>query len=104
MLLSSTPAKPLNAIQRAKGVDSTSHMLGEIAYSSLRVIHIPLIEEEMTFRGVLFEDKMKIKALVKLLKQHDIAAQNETNKGTQNETNTTTFTPLRRSAEAYEIQ
>ena len=104
VLLSSTPAKPLNAIQRAKGVDSTSHMLGEIAYSSLRVIHIPLIEEEMTFRGVLFEDKMKIKALVKLLKQHDIAAQNETNEGRRNETNTTTFTPLRRSAEAYEIQ
>ena len=70
-------------------------MKGEIAYSSLRVIHIPLIREEMTFRGVLYEEKMSIKALVKLLRQHDIAAQNETNEGRQNETNTTTFSPLR---------
>ena len=104
VLLSPTPAKPLNAIQRAKGVDTTSHMKGEIAYSTLRVVHIPLVREEMTFRGLQYDDKMSIKALVKVLKEHDIAAQKETNDITANEINNKTFTPLRRSAEAYDSQ
>ena len=104
VLLSPTPAKPLNAIQRAKGVDTTSHMKGEIAYTLLRIVHIPLVREEMTFRGVQYNDKMSIKALVKALMEHDIAVQKETNDITANEINNKTFTPLRRSAEAYNSQ
>ena len=104
VLLSPTPAKPLNTIQRSKGVDTTSHMKGEIAYSSLCIVHIPLVREEMTFRGVQYDDKMSIKALVKALMEHDIAAQKETNDITANEINNKTFTPLRRSAEAYDSQ
>ena len=49
VLLSPTSAKPLHIIQRAKGVDTTSHMKGEIPYSLLHIVHIPLVCEEMTF-------------------------------------------------------
>ena len=33
--------KPLNTIQKIAGVDTPSHMKGEVAYLSLCIVHIP---------------------------------------------------------------
>ena len=50
-------------------------MSGEIPYSSLRIIHIPLVREELIFRGKTFDEKESITKLVKQLKESDIQAQ-----------------------------
>ena len=66
VLLSDAPM-PLNAIQRQTGIDTTTHMYGEVLYSSTRIVHIPLIQQELTVRGVAFEQAWSIKRLVALL-------------------------------------
>jgi len=50
VLLSEDPPIGPNAFQRQTGVDITTHMKGEIPYSSLRIIRIPLVREELKLK------------------------------------------------------
>jgi len=110
ILLSDTPYPAPNAIQRQKGIESTSHMRGEVIYSKLRIVHIALVREELLFRGVQFEKEWSIKKLVQCLKEGDIASQKIVIEGETGNTNpkeselkTKSFLPLSRSADAYKI-
>ena len=110
MLLSDIPYPAPNAIQRQKGIESTSHMRGEVIYSKLRIVHIALVWEELLFRGVQFEKEWSIKKLVQCLKEGDIASQKIVIEGETGNTNpkeselkTKSFLPLSRSADAYKI-
>ena len=54
-------SKPQNTMQQQTGFDTTTHMLGKILYSSLRVIHIPLVREEILFlAGTISSDPQGI--------------------------------------------
>ena len=55
----------------------TTHMRDELLYSSLRVLYILLVHEEITFCGGTFDLSLSIKALVVILKGIGLAAQNE---------------------------
>ena len=43
VLFFDVPIPVTNAIQRQRGIDSTTHMCGEVLYSATRIVHIPLI-------------------------------------------------------------
>ena len=110
VLLSEVPPTGSNAVQRQTGVDITTHMKGEIPYSSLRIIHIPLVREELTFRGEIFDEKESITKSVKQLKESNIQAQKveiEARTGNKNpkesDLQLKVFLPLCRSADAYGI-
>ena len=75
ILFLTEPSKPQNAMQQQTGFDTTTHMLGQILYSSLRVIHIPLVRDEISFRAGTFDNSLSIRALVLILKGLDLAAQ-----------------------------
>lgn len=47
-------------------------MKGEVVYSVLRIIHIPLVQEELTSRGEVFGEKECIKLLSNCPKDVDI--------------------------------
>ena len=61
--LFTTTLKPLNSIQNQLGFDITNHMKGEVPYSSLRILHITFIREELIFRGCTFECSWSVRAL-----------------------------------------
>ena len=75
ILFLTEPSKPQNAMQQQTGFDTTTHMLGQILYSSLRVIHIPLVRDEILFHAGKFDNSLSIRALVLILKELDLAAQ-----------------------------
>ena len=95
-------------MQQQSGTDLTTHMKNEVPYSTLRIVHIPLVREELIFRGEIFDEKESIKALVTRLKESDMQAQKiliEADTGNtnpdKNELNTKVFLPLCQSAESY---
>ena len=63
------PIKPLNAIQRMTGIETTPHARREIKYTKCLTKHIDLLQTELTFRGVVFDEKDKVMALKRLLKK-----------------------------------
>ena len=65
-------------MQRHTSFDTTKHMRGELIYSSLRVLHLLLVREKITFHGVIFDPSLRIKALVLILKGINLAAQQDT--------------------------
>ena len=69
------PPKPLNAIQKMKGLDTTPHARREIKYTRCITKHIDLITAELNFRGVIFEEKKKVMELKRLLKKDNIERQ-----------------------------
>ena len=110
VFLSDTPLPTPNAIQKQKEIDTTSHMRGEVIYSKLRIVHIPLVREELVFRGITFEQGWSIKKIVKCLKDGDIASQKIVIEGetgnkspAESELKTKSFLPLVQSADAYKI-
>ena len=107
VLLSDEPMQAPNAIQRQRGIDSTTHMCGEVLYSATRIMHIPLIRQELTARGVAFEQLWSIKKLVGLLRDNDISAQKIALEGdapnTANEKaiNSKSFLPIATTVDRY---
>ena len=86
-------------------------MRGEVPYSSLRVVHIGLIWQELTFRGLEFDSNWSIKKLSEQLMKYDLEVQKhyilETT-GCKNpktsELNTKKFLPSCKKANEYEIR
>ena len=109
ILLSDAPIPIRNAIQRQRGIDTTTHMCGEVLYSATRIIHIPLIRQELTARGVAFEQSWSIKRLVSLLKDNDTSAQRIALEGDTRETadesriNSKSFLPIATTADRYNL-
>ena len=97
-------------MQHQTGVDTTTHMLGEILYSSLRVIHIPLVRDKISFRAGTFDNSLSIRALILILKDLDLAAQKKLildQTGNTNpkkeDLNEKSFLPLCTSGSSYNI-
>ena len=109
ILLSDAPIPIRNAIQRQRGIDTTTHMCGEVLYSATRIIHIPLIRQELTARGVAFEQSWSIKGLVSLLKDNDTSTQRIALEGNTRETvddsriNSKSFLPIATTADRYNL-
>ena len=61
VLLSNIPTQVPNAVQRQRVIDARTCMCGKVRYSTMRIIHIPLIWKDLTFRGVAFEELWSIK-------------------------------------------
>ena len=107
VLLSDTPVPVPNTIQRQRGIDSTTHMCGEVLYSATRIVHIPLIQQELTARGVAFEQSRSIKKLVNSLRDNDINAQKIVLQGDTIRTvdesaiNNKSFLPIATAADLY---
>ena len=79
-------------------------MRGKVPYSSLKVIHIPFICEELTLRGVIFEIGWSIKKLAMALENNnielqklDIAEKTGNTNPKESELNLKTFLPFRRN-------
>ena len=107
---STTQPKPYNSMQRQTGYNVTNHMLGEVPYSSLRIIHIEYIREELSLRRVTFDSKWSIKKLSSALKKYDIELQKQeiirktgNTMPKESEINTKSFLPIRRKAEDFHI-
>ena len=103
--------KPKNAIQKQTGFDITNRMRGEVPYSSLRIMYVGFIREELTFRGAEFDSNWSIKKLSEQLMKYDLEVQKQDifeTTGCKNpktsELNTKTFLPLCKKANEYEIQ
>ena len=85
-------------------------MRGEVPYSSLRILHIPFIREELEMRGVIFDIGWSIKKLATALKKNDLELQKEeilqktgNNNPKESELSLKTFLPIRRSADEYDL-
>lgn len=86
-------------------------MKGKVPYSSLRIVNIRLVPEELVFREEDYDRKESIIKVVTCLKERGIISQNikieaETrNKNLKkNELQTKVFLPLFRAAHAYNIK
>ena len=107
VLLSDVPITVPNAIQRQRVIDSTTQMCGEVLYSTTRIVDIPLIQQELTARGVAFEQSWTIKKLVDLLRDNDISAQTIVLRGDTTKTvdesaiNNKSFLPIAIAADLY---
>ena len=64
-----------NAIQNQRGFETTTHMLGEILYSSLRKTYLAIVREEILARDGSFEPSWGIRKLSGELKEMEIARQ-----------------------------
>ena len=105
-----TQPKPYNSIQRQTGYMVTNHMLGQVPYSSLRIMHIEYVREELLVRGINFDSKWSIKKLAMALKKYDVELQKQeivektgNTMPTESELNTKTFLPIRRKAEDFNL-
>ena len=78
-------------------------MEGDVPYSPLRVLNIPLLREELVFREVPYKQVLSIKALAKLLLEHDLARQKEENVEIARKLDNNMFSPLCQSPGAYEL-
>ena len=86
-------------------------MKGKIPYSSLRIVHVPFIRDELVMRGVTFEADWSIKKLANALKNNDIEIQKQdiiektgcTNPK-ESDFNVKTFLPVHRTVDEYVIQ
>ena len=85
-------------------------MRGEVPYSSLRIVHIAFIRDELALRGIPFDAGWSIKKLSNALKCNDLEIQKQDiiektgNKNPkESELNTKTFLPIHRNADAYDI-
>ena len=107
VLLSDALMPVPNAIQRQRVIDSTTHMCGEVLYSATRIVHIPLIWQELTARGVEFEQLWSIKKLVGLLRDNNISTQKIALEGDKTKTadesaiNSKLFLPIVTIADQY---
>ena len=52
-------------------------MKGEISYSSLNIMYIAFIHEELTFRDFTFESTWSVRALSQALKRHELLVQKQ---------------------------
>ena len=106
-----SPQKPYNTIQMQTGFDITNHMKGEVPYSSLRIVHVLFICDELVMRGVIFEADCSIKKLANALKNNDIEIQKQdiiektgcTNPK-ESDLNVKKFLPVHRTTDEYIIQ
>ena len=84
-------------------------MCGEVLYSATRIIHIPLIRQELTTRGVASEQSWSIKRLVTFLKNNDMSAQRISLEGDTTEKvddsviNSKSFLPIATTADWYNL-
>ena len=98
------PHRPLNTIQKMTGIDTTPHARREIKYTKCLSKHIALVQAELRYRGVTFDENAKIIALRTLLKENNMAIQaadieRRTNLPARpEELNATYFKPLHRPA------
>ena len=69
------PHRPLNTIQKMIGIDTTPHAQREIKYTKCLSKHIALLQAELRYRGVTFNENAKIIALRTLLKEDNMARQ-----------------------------
>ena len=86
-------------------------MRGEVPYSSLRIVHIGFICQELTIKGAEFDSNWSIKKLIEQLMKYDLEVQKKEileTTGCKNpkmsELNTKTFLPLCKKLNKYEIQ
>ena len=107
---STTPPKPYNSMQNQTGFNITNHMRGEVPYSSLRIIHIEFVREELSLRGISFESKWSIKKLANALKKYDLELQKQeiieksgNTMPKESELNSKSFLPIHRNAEDYDL-
>ena len=85
-------------------------MKGEVPYSSLRIVHVPFIRDELLMRGVAFEADWSIKKLANALKNNDMEIQKQDiiektgcTKPKESDLNVKTFLPVHRTADKYAI-
>ena len=64
LFLSDTSTQIPNVIQRQRDIGATTHMRSDVLYLTMRIMNIPLIQLELTFRGVTFKELWSIKYLV----------------------------------------
>ena len=82
-------------------------MIGEVLYSALRIVHIPLTRQELIVRRAAFDKEWSIKKLVDVLRDNDFSAQKIALKGdttiTANESaiKRNLFLPIKISADHY---
>ena len=108
------PHKPPNTIQKMTGIDTTPHAKREIKYTKCLTKHINLIQAELQFRGIQFDEKAKVMELKRILKKDSMDRQTAHILETTNvparpvELDTTYFKPIHRPAEewgsAYHIE
>ena len=58
-----------NAIQQQTGSDTRLGMQGEALYSSLRIVHIPMVRAELLARNHTFDSTFKIRKLAGILRE-----------------------------------
>ena len=86
-------------------------MKGKVPYSSLRIVHVTFIRDDLVMRGVTFEADWSIKELANALKNNDTETQKQdiiektgcTNPK-ESDLNVKTFLPVHRTADGYVIQ
>ena len=107
---SEAPPKPYNCMQSQTGFDITHHMRGKVPYSSLQIIHIPYIRDELSLRGVDFDNDWSIKKLALALKNNDVQLQKQdivekagNTNPKESELNLKTFLPIHRNADEYDM-
>ena len=69
-LVKNRPHKRVNVIQRKRGYKSTSHAKGDIQYSTCVTNNINLICAELVDETIVFDSKVEINTLKKVLKEH----------------------------------
>ena len=110
VLLSDTPTQTPNVIQRQRGIDATTHMYSEVLYLTMIIMHIPLIQQELTFRGEPFKELWSIKKLVDYLRESNIVAQKIAIEGESgcivdnNKLNCKSFLPFATTADRYWVE
>ena len=65
-----------NKIQKKRGFDSTPLLEGKGSYGSLKKNSIGLVKEELEFRGVNPTQAKGIRALTKMLREHELNRSN----------------------------
>ena len=87
-----------NAIQQQTGSDTTLGMKGEVLYSSLRIVHIPMVRAELLARNHTFDPSFKIRKLASTLREICISQQ------ITGLPNTKRFLPISRPREIWDNQ
>ena len=88
--------QPRNTIQQQTGSDTTLGMKGEVLFSSLRIVHIPMVRAELLARNHTFDPTFKIRKLASTLREIYISQQRT------GQPNTKSFLPISRPREEWE--
>ena len=87
--------QPRNTIQQQTGSDTTLGMKGEVLFSSLRIVHIPMVRAELLARNHTFDPTFKIRMLASSLREICISQQRT------GQPNTKSFLPISRPREEW---